>query len=194
MRRALPIALDTLFFLAIIVWLGGLIMFMANIQPEFRSAHDSQILYSSELQIGILRNFGRIIEMSGIIMVGLLFILRRRYQQQRNLFVIDGVRQLLTFLALMIAEYIRYILLPNLLSSVATQSKTVGADFTTYRYLGITQVALLIVILALTIILQSPYRIASGKQVSPPEKQVPPSETKVPQQSSSRTRPRRQAR
>jgi hypothetical protein len=57
--------------------------------------------------------------------------MRRRYQRDRTLFIADGVRMLVLFVALFCAEYGRYMLLPampqagspvlfNLLSGMAT--------------------------------------------------------------------------
>ena len=61
----------------------------------------------------VVGSAGRIAEISGLILIGLLFLGRRRYQNLRTLFILDGVRQLLAFGALFLNELYRYSLAPS---------------------------------------------------------------------------------
>jgi hypothetical protein len=101
MKRALPILLDTLYALALALWFGlaaGLLVVASPAAPD------------STLDL-FARRASALIEAAGIAMIGVQFLLRRRYQRDRQAFVADGIRQILTFGALLIAEFGRYSLL-----------------------------------------------------------------------------------
>src|SRR5579871_2460963 len=101
MKRATPILLDTLYALALALWFGLAAGLFVVARPGTPDA--TQDLFA--------RRAGGLIEAAGVAMVGVQFLLRRRYGRNRQLAVADGVRQLLTFAAFFLAELGRYSLL-----------------------------------------------------------------------------------
>ncbi len=99
MRRSLLLIIDTLQNLALATWVGGLIMMLAAALPAGEPVASS-----------LLTRFGPILEISGLVVIGAQWVLRRRYAQPRAVFIADGVRQLLTIGALFFGEYSRYVL------------------------------------------------------------------------------------
>jgi hypothetical protein len=100
-KRVLPILLDTLYALALSLWFGlaaGLLVIAHSGTPDV-----SQSLFAQRAS--------GLIEAAGVAMIGVQFLLRRRYGRNRPLAAADGVRQLLTFGALFLAEFGRYHLL-----------------------------------------------------------------------------------
>ena len=91
-------------------------------------------------------------ESCGVILAALQWVLRRRYQHNETLFVGDGVRMLVLFVALFAAEYGRYVLVPAYakIPSASVYGALVG--------LGILQAVLLIGYVAITGWLQTPVR------------------------------------
>jgi hypothetical protein len=99
--------LDTLFLLALAVWLGGIFtLWIAALPPAEK--------------VSSLQHLSGFIEFGGILMVAVQFLMRRRYQSVRLLFITDGARQLLTFAALLLAEMCRYNLFPVMESSLSS--------------------------------------------------------------------------
>jgi hypothetical protein len=99
MKRALPIFLDTLYTLALALWFGlaaGLLVAAARPGPP-----------DATLSLFVQRA-GGLTEAAGVVMVGVQFLLRRRYARVRQLMAVDGLRQLLTMGALLLAEFGRY--------------------------------------------------------------------------------------
>lgn len=158
MKRILSPLLDSLFLLALALWLGGqgtYLLFMLS-----GDANHAPRLF--------VHRFQSLVEVSGLIMAGILFLLRRRYQRSRPLFLTDGLRQLLTFAALMLAEYNKY----GLQSGQAGASGYVltGSDL----ILTATQIVLLLVVTILTVRLQQP----QGVTATPASAASPPSAPK----------------
>lgn len=157
LKALVPVLLDGLHLLALAVWLGGLVTLWLAVMPA--AFHTSGLtVRQAEVVIGdSLRNFTAIVEMCGIAMAGAQFVLRRRYQAIRALFVADGIRQLLTFGALMLAEVNLRVLLPQM--DVARQQAHV-AEFHSlhqnYAVLATLQAIILLVVGILTAWLQSP--------------------------------------
>ena len=81
---------------------------------------------------------GLITEINGLILIGLQFLGRRRYQGDRKLFILDGGRQLLAFAALFVHEFYRYGLYPHLKQ---TQVNTVHLLFGVELLLVIAMIA-----------------------------------------------------
>src|SRR5579863_4425843 len=101
MKRALPVLLDTLYALSLALWFGlaaGLFVVARPGPPD------------ATLDLFTRRASG-LIEAAGVAMIGVQFLLRRRYGRTRQLAAADGIRQLLTFGALFLAEFGHYSLL-----------------------------------------------------------------------------------
>ncbi len=103
MKRNFPHYLDVLEPVAASLWLGAVLcVLLLAAQPG-----------SSKFIDIPLQSAGRIAEVSGLIILGLQFLGRRRYQGIQKLFVLDGIRQLLAFAALFINELYRYSIHPS---------------------------------------------------------------------------------
>jgi uncharacterized membrane protein len=157
MRRAFVIALDTLHTLGLVVWLGGLIMIGAVVAPAAFHIAGFTRPQSASVVGESLRLFGRYAELSGAFMVGIQFLLRRRYQYDKTLYLGDALRQFITLGALMAAEYCRSILFPALDASQAAH-RTAQFDHLHHAYTSISmvQVGLLVAVAGLTSWLQMP--------------------------------------
>ncbi len=167
-KLLVAVVLDGLHLLALAVWLGGLATLWLAVMPA--AFHTSGLtMREAEAVVGdSLRNFTGLVEVCGIAMAGAQFVLRRRYQSVRALFVADGIRQLLTFGALMLAEVNLRVLLPQM--DTARQQAHV-ADFhhlhQNYAVLATLQAMILLVVGALTAWLQSPRQVAATPNVTP---------------------------
>ncbi len=137
MKRALPLLLDTLHTLALALWLGALAVWamLAQMPP---AAAPTRALLAPQI--------AGLVEICGLLMVGAQFLLRRRYLTDKTRFVADGARQLLTFGALLLAEFGKY-------GQTASQLPSSAAPG---MGLAFAQIALLIVVVALTSWLQAP--------------------------------------
>jgi hypothetical protein len=167
MKRAFPVLFDTLSALALAVWLGGLVAFFAVVEAGV----PGKALNS------ILTRVGGLIEVCGIVMIGVQFLMRRRYQRSRSLFISDGVRQLLTFAALFVAEFGRYGPLRVLGTEGAGQTHALQV----YTSLAILQIALLVGVIALTAWLQQPRpAIASAPAPTPTAPAPAPARARTP--------------
>lgn len=156
-KRHLPLLLDTLFALAWALWLGGLVaLWVAELPP-------ANFVLSARRMSGI-------VEWCGIVMVGIQFLLRRRYHSRRPLYIADGIRQLVTFGTLLLAETLRYSLLP-VMESVLTTGK--AGDYLHLRFLYTLmsggQFVLLVAIMGLTVWLQQPRTVSSAANAPAPE-------------------------
>lgn len=113
-KNHLPLLLDILHQLALALWLGGLVTLWLALMPA--AFHDAELtVRQSEMVMGAtLRRFVGLAEIAGLTMIAAQFLLRRRYRSDRRAFVADGVRQLLTFSALLLAELAMRALLPQM--------------------------------------------------------------------------------
>jgi putative copper export protein len=136
MRIRVALILDMLHALALSLWLGGVVMLVFAVFPTAITAKGS-----SALALPVATDAGGLIEICGLVLVGVQFVLRRRYQQSRPHFIADGVRQLLTFGAFFLAEFVRYSLLPAMAQTEA------GEKFTAHISRHITLSAIQIVLL-----------------------------------------------
>jgi hypothetical protein len=145
MKRALPIVLDTLHALALAVWLGGLAMLWLTLVPVARQTPAPGLASGSAILNSVWRGQVEWALRCGITMIGVQFLLRRRYQRNRPRYIGDGVRQLLTFGALLLALY-------------APRGNPFAAanGFSMLMALAVAQAALLIAVTALTAWLQMP--------------------------------------
>ena len=94
MKRAILILLDTLYTLALALWFGLLTGLLLAAHPGAPDAMLDMFLHRASA----------VVEAAGLTMVAVQFLLRRRYERYRQLAVADGIRQLLTFSALLLAE------------------------------------------------------------------------------------------
>jgi hypothetical protein len=158
MKQYVPLILDTISAAALAVWLGGLVVIWAVLAPLGHGP-------GAEIQpwfVDGLRRFASIAEACGIIVAAVQWALRRRYQKDRGLFVLDGLRMLVLFAALLCSEYGKYLILPAM-----TASKT-ALGLSTLTVLADVQGAALAGFIAMTIRLQTPQSSASPKPASVP--------------------------
>lgn len=152
MKRYVPLLLDTLALLALGVWLGGLAFAwlawspVAHIDPTGKL----QSVFAETLR----RNTG-VIELCGVTLAGIQWLLRRRYRADRSRFIGDSVRFMLLFAALFCAEYMKISLLPQ-----AKRLETPGILLSMVIW-TIAQAILLVGIVGLTVWLQSPRSVAA---------------------------------
>lgn len=163
MKRLLPTLFDTLQTLALALWLGGMVVIGAVVAPAAFHIAGLTRMQSGMVVGESLRAFGNVIEICGLVMIGAQFLTRRRYQRSRPLFLGDGVRQLLTFGALLLAEYGKYSLFP-MLDKARLANDMAGFDRLHHLYssLAMVQVWLLVGIAGLTAWLQAPRAPASA--------------------------------
>lgn len=174
MKKSVVGLLDLIHHIALALWLGGMVILGALVAPTlYRSTllntQDADSVYQA-----LLNRFTPWIEVCGVALIVVQFLLRRRYQKQRNLYILDGVRQLLTFAALLLAEMCFRNLLPNLnsarrLGELANIGKWEGM----YTLLAVSQVGVLILVLAATIWLTLPNSFGTTRK-APPEETAPP--------------------
>jgi hypothetical protein len=138
MKRMLPILLDTLYALALALWFGLPVALFLLPRPAIP---DGTLASFVERATGL-------IEVAGIVMVVVQFLLRRRYARNRQLLVADGIRQLLTFGALLLAEFGRH----GLLKPGHTLT---AQDITALSWLAGAQMVVLAAVTALTSWLQT---------------------------------------
>lgn len=101
----------------------------------------------------LLMRSDALMEISGFVVVGLQFLTRRRYQQNRTLFVGDGIRHLLTFAALLFMEYVKL--------NVHMKYKAISAAPGQLELsLAALQILILTAVSGFTIWLQSPHALA----------------------------------
>ena len=163
-KRTLPFLLDALHLLALAVWLGGLLTLWLAVMPAAFHGSANLTLRQSETVIGdALRGFTSLVEMCGLTMIGAQFLLRRRYQRDRKQFHADGVRQLLTFGALLLVEVCLRSLLPQMDAARAqVHLEQFHQIHQGYAALATAQAIALLGVGLLTAWLQSPHKIETG--------------------------------
>jgi hypothetical protein len=177
MRIRIALILDMLHALALALWLGGLVMLIGVAIPAFASKPDWLASDPKRLIGLLLPAYGRIVEISGLVLIGVQFVLRRRYQRSRTHFIADGVRQLLTFGALFLAEFAHYTLFPTMLAA----DDRFQAAQNTFVDLGIAQFVLLVLVTGISAWLMLPPprpAPASAVETPPASPQPAPSPTK----------------
>ena len=178
MKRYIPLILDTLAVVALAAWLGGLSVCWLVLSPTVSATPADTTSLAQTLFAEALRRFGGGVEVCGLVLVALQWVLRRRYQRDQRFFVADGVRTLVLFIALFCAEYGRYVLIPTL---IRTQAPAAGS---TLAVLALIQAILLVAYAGITRWLQLPRLfIAAPAAPAPgsPQKstvQVPRTETR----------------
>jgi uncharacterized membrane protein len=162
MKRALPTILDTVHTLALACWLFGLLVIVAIVAPAAAHLPGETSLQVGRLVAESLYRFGTIVWICGLLMLGAQFVLRRRYRRDRALFIGDGVRQLLTFGTLLLAEHCRDVLIPTL-QAAGNAGNAPKFDHFQHLIVSVTllQIVLLIAIGALTAWLQWPRPVAA---------------------------------
>ena len=157
------VLLDGLHLLALAVWLGGLVTLWLAVMPAAFHTSGLTLREAEAVVGGSLRNFTALVEVCGIALAGAQFVLRRRYQAVRLLFLADGIRQLLTFGALMLAEVNLRVLLPQM---DAARLQAHVAEFhnlhQNYAVLATFQALILIAVGVLTAWLQLPPSISTA--------------------------------
>jgi len=113
MKQHVPLILDTISAVALAIWLGGIVVIWAVLAPLGHPAGAEVHPWFVEG----LRRFSVVAESCGIIIAAVQWALRRRYEKDRHLFVVDGLRMLVLFAALLCAEYGRYLVIPALAAS-----------------------------------------------------------------------------
>ncbi len=157
MKSWVPALLDGLHLLALAVWLGGLVTLWLAVMPAAFQASGLTVREAETVVGNCLRGFTGLVEMCGIAMAGAQFALRRRYQAVRALFVADGIRQLLTFGALLLAEFNLRMLLPQMDAARQQANVKLFHDLhQNYALLATFQAIILIAVGVITAWLQSP--------------------------------------
>jgi putative copper export protein len=172
-RTALGI-FDTLYLVALAVWLGGLATFGAVASPTLFDGAALSESQADALYGAMLRRFTPILEGCAILLIALQFLLRRRYDKNRGQFILDGVRQLSLFAAFLLAEVCFRNLLPNLnasrrLGELAHITRLQG----TYAILAVVQVGLLVFIAGATAWLSLPFVAGRGRAAVNDSEAVP---------------------
>ena len=181
MKKTLVGILDIVHHLAIVLWLGGMVVLGFLVAPTLfqttlLAEADAQKVYRT-----LLSGFTLWMEICGVTMVVAQFLLRRRYQKQKSLYILDAVRQLCTFVALLLGEMCFRNILPNMNTSkrvgeLANVSSLGGA----YSTLALAQGAIMLLILSITVWLALPQSMGTTRRATMPEESVTPT-----------TRPRR---
>lgn len=167
LKSWVPALLDGLHLLALAVWLGGLVTLWLAVMPAAFQASGLTVREAETVVGNCLRSFTGLVEMCGIAMAGAQFALRRRYQAVRALFVADGIRQLLTFGALLLAEFNLRVLLPQMDAARQQANVKVFHDLhQNYALLATFQAIFLIVVGLITAWLQSQYKAGMSTPAS----------------------------
>ena len=164
MKSTVLILLDTLYTLALALWFGMLAGLFVVAHPGAPDAAFALFLHRSSA----------LIEVAGIALVAVQFLLRRRYDRYRQLGVADGIRQLLTFSALLLAEFGRYSLLKPghalVAGEVSTLSLLAAAQMVVLA--GVTGITSWLLVTRasapMPVAPQSAPNVGNGKTVSPP--------------------------
>ncbi len=152
MKRTLPILLDTLHDVALALWLGGVVLFWMLATSGALQVRNVPLEAVNAVLGAAWGVLGLWAERCGLVMIGVQFVLRRRFQRHRPSFVADGVRQLLTFGALLLTEYAyRGTTHRAILYSHTVPGGTVTAPDAALMGLCVAQIVLLIGVMALTI-------------------------------------------
>ena len=175
MKKTFVGILDMIHYLAIALWLGGMLVLGFLVAPTLfqttlLAPSDAEMVYRT-----LLSRFTLWVEISGVSMVVVQFLLRRRFQKQKNLYILDAIRQLATFAALLLAEICFRNLLPNMNSSrrvgeLADMSHLGG----TYANLALAQGVLLVLILGITVWLTLPQSVGGTRRANTSEEPPAP--------------------
>ncbi len=184
MKRYVPLVLDTIAVVALAVWLGGLAVCWLALAPAVQSTSANAMPGAQVLFAETLRRFSSNAELCGVVLAALQWVLRRRYQDDRQLYIADGARMLAMFGALFASEYGRYVLIPTLIKTHSPAAFNALAGF------AVVQAILLIGFVAVTLWLQSP-GMATGKPTpvrlaTVPVRQAPAKQTVRPMSKRSR--------
>ena len=132
MKRAILILLDSLYTLALALWFGLLAALLVAVHCGMPGSSLGLFVHRSAL----------VAEPAALTVVAAQFLLRRRYERIRRLAVADGVRQLLTFGALVLAEFGQY--------SLFRPGFITAARIATLSWLAAAQLAILAVVISMT--------------------------------------------
>lgn len=155
---------------ALAIWLGGLAACWMALAPVVHDTPVEVLPAEQKVFAETLRRFSALAETCGVALAALQWVLRRRYQHNKPLFVADGARMLTLFVALFATEYGRYILIPTLKTSQSSAALNSLAGF------ALAQAVMLIGYAAITVWLQSP-ALAVGTPATPRPAQAPPTQT-----------------
>lgn len=97
MKITISLILETAHAVALALWLGGQAALILLLSVGIGAAPN---LFVVRQQL--------VVELSGIVVVAIQYLTRRKYAKIRTLFVADGIRHLITFAALLLAEYMKY--------------------------------------------------------------------------------------
>ena len=183
MRKNLPLILDTLSTIALALWLGAVVTLLTACRSGAFTAFGWSQAQSSLISLQVCRGAASLVEGSGFVLIAAQYVLRRRYQGQREMFIADGVRQLCTFGALFTAFYAREFIL-NKINLLNTPDPT--RYLSEIRGLLLLEAVLLVAAAALTTWLQMPRLIA------PPSASGPNAPSAHPQQNAQRPGQNRQ--
>src|SRR5579871_3619464 len=168
-RTLMPTFLDTLHALALMLWLGGIVVIGAIVAPAAFHVAGLTKMQAGSVVGESLRRLGPVIEVGGLVMVAVQYLERRRYLRSRALFLADSVRQVLTLGALLLAEYGKYVLFPALDSARAANNLASFDRFHhLYSALAMVQVWLLLGVAVLTAWLQLPRITPAPATAAPP--------------------------
>ena len=168
-RTLLPTLLDTLHALALMLWLGGIVVIGAIVAPAAFHVVGLTKMQAGSVVGESLRRLGPVIEICGIVMVAAQYLLRRRYLRSRTLFLADSVRQVVTLGALLLAEYGKYVLFPALdAARAANNMAAFDQSHHLYSSLAMAQVWLLFAVAVLTAWLQLPRVTPAPVAAAPP--------------------------
>ncbi|MCX6382015.1 MAG: hypothetical protein NT023_21490 [Armatimonadetes bacterium] len=175
MKKTVVGLLDTLHTLALAVWLGGLVILTLLVAPTIFQGTALAEADAREVYGLLLGRFVYWADACGVTMLAVQFLLRRRFQKNQTHFVMDGVRQLLTFVALLLAEMSFRNLLPNLNTAkrIGELSHIVKLQGT-YALLAASQAGALLLIAVLTVWLSLPAGGSSRRSITETEEPATP--------------------
>lgn len=161
MKRTIPYAitlvLDALHFLALALWLGGLLTLWLALMPAAFGGAGLTTRAAEAVTGETLRRFAPIVEVCGIVLIGTQLGLRFWGGRERPLFLARGLRQILTLCALLLAEVCLRSVLPGM--DAARRAAHV-AEFHSlhqgYTALATLETLLLIAVSLLTVWLHQP--------------------------------------
>ncbi len=118
MKRTIPVVvtlvLDALHFLALTLWLGGLLTLWLALMPAAFGGAGLTTRAAEAVTGETLRRFAPIVEACGIVMIVAQLGLRFWSGRERALFLARGLRQTLTLCALLLAEVCLRSVLPGM--------------------------------------------------------------------------------
>ncbi len=174
MKKTVVGLFDTLHTLALALWLGGLVVLTLLVAPILFQGTALSEADAREVYALLLGRFVYWADACGVTMLAVQFLLRRRFEKNQTHFVTDGVRQLLTFVALLLAEMSFRNLLPNLKTSrrVGELAHILRLEGT-YAVLVVSQAGVLLLIAILTVTLSLPaFGGASRRSIAETEEPV----------------------